>query len=411
MNKAKSFQISKHDVLEAYKKVKAARGGAGIDDQTMDDFEKDLKKNLYKIWNRMSSGCYLPPPVKRVAIPKKDGGERHLGIPTISDRVAQMVVKMQLEPIVEPKFHDRSFGYRPRKSAHQAIEQARWQCFFKDWVLDIDIKGFFDNIDHTWLMRMVEHHTKCKWTILYIKRWLKAPVQLEDGTLLERSKGTPQGGVISPLLANIFLHHVFDQWMQHKFHEQRFERYADDIIIHCRDRERAKKLKYLLERRLAKFGLELHPEKTRIVYCKDDKRTERHLNPTSFDFLGYTFRQRTAKDKTGQLFNGFLPAISKHAVQKISEEIRSWRLHRQVGIDINGLSKQFNPIIRGWYLYYGKFYQSAMDPIYWRLQQYLTRWAMMKYKHFRHRRKWAYDWVFKIANQDPKLFAHWASRR
>ncbi len=236
LDKAKPFSISKREVWEAFKRVKVNQGGAGVDGQTIAEFEGDLSNNLYKLWNRMSSGSYFPPPVRRVEIPKGDGGNRPLGIPTVSDRVAQMVVKRYLEPKLEEHFHEDSYGYRPLKSAIEAVGVARERCWRNDWVLDLDIKGFFDNIDHDLLMSAVQRHTDCKWVLLYLERWLKAPVQLADGRLVEREKGTPQGGVISPLLANLFLHYAFDEWMRRKCPSIRFERYADDMIWPLRAR-------------------------------------------------------------------------------------------------------------------------------------------------------------------------------
>ncbi len=204
MDKAKPFCISKEEVWEAYKRVKANQGGAGVDWQSIASYEGELANNLYKLWNRLSSGSYFPPPVRRVEIPKGDGGRRPLGIPTVADRVAQTVVKGRLEEQVEKLFHPDSYGYRPGKPAIQAIGVARERCWRSNWVLDVDIKGFFDNIDHELLMRAVRKHANCQWVVLYVERWLKAPVQLADGTLVNPGKGTPQGGVISPLLAHIY---------------------------------------------------------------------------------------------------------------------------------------------------------------------------------------------------------------
>lgn len=412
MNKTKPYDIPKQQVWEAYKRVKAARGSAGIDEQSMTDFEKDLKGNLYKIWNRMSSGSYVPPPVKRVSIEKKDGGQRHLGVPTISDRIAQMVVKISLEPVLEPKFHEDSYGYRPKKSAHQAVEKCQWRCWWKDWVIDIDIKGFFDNIDHRFMMQMVKEHTSCPWIILYIERWLKAPVQLDDGAQEARSKGTPQGGVISPLLANLFLHQVFDEWMKMKFGNIRFERYADDIIVHANSEEIANYFKRRISERFKQFKLELHPEKTKVVYCRDSVRKETTWLCDEFDFLGFTFKRRTARNKDGELFDGFLPAISKSAKKKIHKQIHDWRMHRQYNThSLEEVAKAINPVVRGWFLYYGKFYKTEMGSIYWQLQKYLTRWATKKHKRFKRRPAQAYKWILEHAYDRPELFAHWAFRR
>jgi RNA-directed DNA polymerase len=320
-DKAKPYRMARTEVLEAYYKVKSNKGAAGIDEQTIEDFERDLKRNLYKVWNRMSSGSYFPPPVRTVMIPKAKGGERALGIPTVADRVAQMVVKNRLEPLMDPLFHPNSFGYRPGKSALDAVGWARQRCWSFDWVCDLDIKGFFDNLNHDLMMRAVRKHVKEKWMVLYIERWLKAPAQDESGHLTMRECGTPQGGVISPLLANLFLHYAFDQWMLRKWKHLPFERYADDIIIHCRSEREANLVRVGVEKRLRECGLELHPEKTKLVYCKDSNRQQDHPHE-QFDFLGFTFRPLKATTRRGGLFSSFSPAISKHAKEKIGDEIR-----------------------------------------------------------------------------------------
>jgi group II intron reverse transcriptase/maturase len=371
MHRTKSYDISKHTVWEAYLRVKAAKGAGGVDGQSMEDFEKNLKGNLYKIWNRMSSGSYLPPPVLQVAIPKKSGGHRALGIPTISDRIAQMVVKMKLEPVLEPKFHQDSYGYRPGKSAHQAVELCKRNCWSKDWLIDLDIKGFFDTIDHDLLMRMVRKHTECDWVILYIERWLKAPSQSKDGNVTQRERGTPQGGVISPLLANLYLHHAFDEWMKRDLNRLRFERYADDIIIHVMSDRAARSVLAKVTERFKLFHLELHPEKTKIIYCRDTDRTESDWPHTQFDFLGFTFKRRKTRSKHGNIFDGYLPAISKSAKKEISAEISGWRVHRRVMLDVDELAKMFNPALRGWINYYGKFSPHELNRVCWQFDQYL----------------------------------------
>jgi RNA-directed DNA polymerase len=312
MDKTKSYEISKHVVLEAFQRVKANKGAAGMDDESLEAFEANLKNNLYKIWNRMSSGSYFPLPVKAVEIPKKTGGKRILGVPTVADRVAQMVAKIYFEPQVEPHFHPDSYGYRPGKSAADALIITRQRCWKYDWVLEFDIKGLFDNIDHELLLKAVRKHTENPWVILYIQRWLNAPFLMPDGTVKERTKGTPQGGVISPILANLFLHYAFDVWMARNHPDKPFARYADDAVAHCRSRKEAEKLYDSLKKRFANCGLELHPTKTRIVYCKDDDRRGEHPE-TKFDFLGYTFRPRRSKNKYGKHFVNFTPAVSNKA--------------------------------------------------------------------------------------------------
>jgi len=295
MSTTKQFTIDRWLVYEAYEAVKANAGSAGVDKQSIADFEKDLKSNLYRIWNRMSSGSYFPPPVKAVAIPKKGGGERILGIPTVADRVAQMVAKRVIEPGIEAKFLPDSYGYRPGKSALDAVGITRERCWKYDWVLEFDIKGLFDNIDHELLLKALEKNVECEWALLYIKRWLTAPLQLADGTLVERNRGTPQGGVVSPVLANLFLHYTFDVWMTSNYPGVPWCRYADDGLVHCRTEQEARALMAALGARFAQCKLEMHPDKTKIVYCKDRDRKNRYP-VTQFDFLGYTFRPRMAKD-------------------------------------------------------------------------------------------------------------------
>ena len=406
MSKAKPFNISKRVVLEAYKRVKANKGAAGVDKESITDFEKDLTDNLYKIWNRMSSGSYFPPPVRLVEIGKKGGGQRRLGVPTVADRIAQMVAKIYFEPEIEGIFHPDSYGYRPNKSALDAVGMARKRCWRYDWALDLDIKSFFDNISHELLMRAVGKHTQCKWLLLYIERWLKAPMQLADGTLISRDKGSPQGSVISPLLSNLFLHYAFDEWMRRNHKDIPFERYADDILVHCKSERQARWIKSVIESRLAECQLELHPEKTKIVYCKDQTRRGNYPNE-KFDFLGFTFRARTAVGRNGTFFVSFLPAVSDQAAKSIRAKIRSWQIHRSSDKSLKDLAGILNPQIQGWINYYGRFYKSALSPIFKQLNRSLQRWAMRKYKKLRGRKRRAYHWLGRIAKQMRYLFAHW----
>jgi group II intron reverse transcriptase/maturase len=406
VNKAKPFCISKWEVWEAYKLVKANKGAAGVDGQSIAEFEEDLKDNLFKIWNRMSSGSYFPPPVRRVDIPKDNGKTRPLGIPTVADRIAQTVVKRYLEPILEGQFHTDSYGYRPKKSAIEAIGVARQRCWRYDWVLDLDIKGFFDNIDHDLLRRAVRKHTDCKWVLLYIERWLNAPAQLADGSLINREKGTPQGGVVSPLLANLFLHYAFDLWMKRQYPQIPFERYADDGICHCRSRAEAEMLRVAMEKRFAECGLELNLQKTRIVYCKEDGRRGNYPEQ-KFDFLGFTFQPRRAKNRKGKLFVGFMPAISNKAKKSICETMRRWKMHRQTDKSLDELARVANPVLRGWINYYGSYYKSALYRVFQPLNNILVRWASRKYKRLRRNNQRARQWVQSIFHRQPKLFAHW----
>lgn len=405
-DRAKPFNISKKVVLEAYQRVKANKGAPGVDSESIEAFESNLKGNLYRVWNRMSSGTYFPPPVRAVGIPKKDGGERRLGIPTVSDRIAQTVVKMYLEPVVEPMFHSDSYGYRPRRSARDALEVARQRCWRHDWVLDLDIRGFFDNLDHALIMRAVGKYTQCQWILLYVKRWLEAPAQQNDGSVVPRTKGTPQGGVISPLIANIFLHLAFDNWMRETHPEVPFERYADDIVAHCRMEEQAQRVLASIERRLAQCRLELHPQKTKIVYCKDGDRRGNYVNE-KFNFLGYTFRARRSKNRWGKHFINFSPAMSRESATKARQEMRSWRVQLRSDKAINDLANMWNPVLRGWIQYFGRFYKSAMYPVFRHFNGLLVRWAMRKYKRLARHRHRAERWLGGIAQREPRLFAHW----
>lgn len=407
MKDAKSFEISKQLVMEAYKRVKANRGTSGIDDVTIADFESDLKGNLYKIWNRMCSGSYLPPAVKLVEIPKSNGGKRPLGIPTVGDRVAQMVVVMTIEPEIEPHFHEDSYAYRPKKSALDAVEKAKDRCYTFHWVLDLDIKGFFDNIDHELLIRALERHVKCKWAMMYIKRWLSVPYQLKDGTQVERTKGVPQGSVVGPILANLFLHYTFDEWMRRNHSNISFERYADDTICHCVSQKQAEFIHRAIKKRFAECKLELNEEKTKIVYCKRNHRNIEY-ECIQFDFLGYTFRPRRSIDTHGEVFLNFSPAVSKKARTKIWETIRDWNQKYWVQMKLEDIAKQINPIIQGWINYYGKFNPGVLKEVLKRINLKLSRWIREKFKGFRKFKTQAIHRLGDIALKNPDLFAHWS---
>jgi RNA-directed DNA polymerase len=406
LDKAKPFDIPKRWVWEAYKRVKANRGAAGVDGQSIEAFEEDLTNNLYKLWNRLSSGSYFPPPVKRVEIKKRSGGTRPLGVPTVTDRIAQAVVKASLEPELEKHFHPDSYGYRPGQSALDAVGVARQRCWRYNWVLNLDLQAFFDTMPHDLLLRAVRQHTDCPWVLLYIARWLKAPVQLADGTLEPREKGSPQGAVISPLLSNLFLHYAFDRWMAVHHPSIPFERFADDILCHCRSEAQARGLWTVLEQRFAECGLRVHPDKTTIVYCTDDDRRGQYPNE-QFDFLGYTFRPRRSKNWRGKYFVNFSPGISNAAAKAIRQTIRSWRLDCRIDKKVDDLARMFNPVIRGWITYYGRYYKSALYPTLRYLDQRLTCWARAKYKRLRRHRRRSEQWVRRVACRNPGLFAHW----
>ena len=407
MPEAKPFDISKHLVWEAYRRVKANRGAAGVDGESLAMFEKDLKGNLYKIWNRMSSGSYFPPPVRLVEIEKAGGGIRPLGIPTVGDRIAQTVVTMVLEPLLEPVFHPNSYGYRPGRSALDAVGVARTRCWRSDWVIDLDIKAFFDSLDWDLLERAVAHHCDLGWIRLYIGRWLRAPVQRPDGTIQQRTKGSPQGAVVSPLVANLFLHYAFDAWMTRTFPHVQFERYADDAIVHCRSERQARMVLDAIRDRMRECGLELHATKTRIVYCKDSDRRGEYEH-VSFDFLGYTFQPRRAKNRHGKYFVSFLPAISTKAAKAIRATIRDWRLaSTRNNQSLEDLARVINPAVRGWMNYYGRYYRSKCVLVLRHINVALAAWARQKYKRFRRRKRSSMHWLGRIARRDPTLLVLW----
>jgi group II intron reverse transcriptase/maturase len=403
----KPFEISKWAVWEAWEKVKANKGAPGVDGVTIAEFEEDLKGNLYKIWNRMSSGTYFPPPVRAVEIPKAHGaGTRILGVPSVADRVAQTVVALELEKRVEPIFHSDSYGYRPKRSALDAVAACRRRCWGRDWVIDLDIAKFFDSVPHDLMVKAVEANTDLPWVVLYVKRWLVAPLALPDGTLQVRDRGTPQGSSVSPVIANLFLHYAFDLWLAWEFPAVQFERYVDDAVIHCVSRGQAEQVLAALAERMREVGLELHPDKTRIVYCQDGRRRGSYEH-TAFTFLGFTFRARGARTKTGRMFLSFNPAISKEALKKLSAQVRSWRLHHRTGSTEKDLARMINPIVRGWMNYYGAFYRSALYGLLARINAYLLRWSRNKYRKLKGRKQAQAAWN-RAVRLRPRFFAHWA---
>jgi len=407
VSKPKPFAISKEVVWEAYQRVKANQGAAGVDGESIAEFAQDLKGNLYKLWNRLSSGSYFPPPVRMVEIPKRGGqGVRTLGVPTVADRIAQTVVKRYLEPAVEPRFHFDSYGYRPGRSALQAVGVCRERCWRADWVIDLDIKSFFESLPHELVLKAVAHHTDRKWILLYVERWLKAPLQAEDGTLIARDRGSPQGSAISPLLANLFLHYAFDAWMARTYPRIRFERYCDDVVVHCTNERQARDLRAAIAQRLAACGLELNEAKTRIVYCKDDDRRG-SAEHERFDFLGYTFRPRRSKNRYGKYFINFTPAVSDDAGKAMRREIRRWRLNVRSDKTLGDLARMFNSIVQGWINYYGRFYQSGLYPTLRHINDYLVRWARRKYKRLSRHARRARQFLASVARREPGLFAHW----
>ena len=404
--KTKSFAVSKQMVYNSYLKVCDKNGGAGIDKETIDKFNEDLSSNLYKVWNRMASGSYFPPAVRTVLIPKKQGGTRPLGIPTVGDRIAQGVVKDYMEPVLEPLFHVSSFGYRPGKSAHDALAQCNGNCIQQAWVVDLDIKGFFDNISHEWMMKMVQHHTQEKWVLLYIERWLKAGVEQLDGSIEARTKGTPQGGVISPLLANLYLHHAFDMWMGRHFASNPFERYADDIIVHCNSNAEAEHLLSSIRERLGIFNLELQAEKTKLVYCKNYKRKEQYEH-NSFTFLSYSFQPRSKPNTFGRhdKFTAFSAAICCKAKAFIREKIRDVFDPRNTQVSLERVAAKLNPKIRGWLNYYSRFGKRIAAEVFLYLNVLIRRWVEEK---FRLRSQKAVRVKYQsIVQLNTGMFVHW----
>jgi group II intron reverse transcriptase/maturase len=388
----KPFDISKQEVWEAYERVKANKGAPGVDGCSIEDFEKDLKNNLYKIWNRMSSGSYFPLAVRAVEIPKSQGGgTRILGVPTVADRVAQTVVARRLEAKVEPIFHSDSYGYRPGRSALHAVEACRQRCWKANWVIDLDIQKFFDSVPWDLVVKAVQANTDLPWVVLYVKRWLEAPLQLPDGALQQRGRGTPQGSSVSPVLANLFLHYAFDAWMARTFPTIQFERYVDDAVVHCVSKAQAVMVAKSIGNRMVEVGLRLHPDKTKIVYCKDGNRRDSYEH-TAFTFLGYTFRARGARTRTGKVFTSFGPAISKEALKRISVTVRRWRLDRKTGQTLAELARWINPIVRGWMQYYGRFNPSALYRVLQRINTYLMRFLRNKFKRVRSFKKAKAGW-------------------
>jgi RNA-directed DNA polymerase len=354
----------------------------------------------------MSSGSYFPGPVRAVEIPKDhDLGVRTLGVPNTADRVAQTAAAMLLEEKLEPIFHPDSYGYRPGRSTHDALAVTRQRCWRYDWVLDLDVRAFFDSVPHDLLLKAVAHHTGERWVLLYIQRWLKVPMQMPDGTLVAREKGTPQGSPISPLLANLFLNYALDWWMGREYPGCPFERYADDVIVHCDTEDQARQVRVAIAARLAALGLELHPVKTKVVFCKDANRPGESEH-TSFDFLGYTFRGRLARGRRG-FFVSFSPAISAAAKKAKGLQIRAWHLNRRSRTDLSRIAEVINPQVRGWINYYGAFFRSELYSLATRIDQHLIRWAMQKFKRLRGKPARAWEWLRGVRQREPKLFAHW----
>jgi RNA-directed DNA polymerase len=403
----KSLPITREMVWNAWGKVKSNKGSAGVDQVSLEEYQQDLLNNLYKLWNRLSSGSYFPPSVREVKIPKQAGGHRKLGIPTVSDRIAQEVIKSYLEPRLEKEFHKQSYGYRPLKSAHQAIAAVRENVRHYAWVIDMDIKSFFDEVDHELLLKALDRHVNENWIKLYVIRWLEAPVKGEDGQLTTRQrKGTPQGGVISPLLSNLFLHYALDKWLEHHYPHISFVRYADDIIVHCSSEEEAKQMMQSLQYRLHTCHLRLNTEKTKIVYCQDYRREKKQYSK-KFDFLGFRFQPRSARSNTGGMFLGFDCAISPTSEKRITQQWKSLKIHKWCSQNLQDIAIKMNPVLHGILHYYGKIKKWALERLARRFNFRLAKWALNKYKRFRNSYKRAYEWLREVRMYYPNLFYHW----
>ena len=404
----KTFEIPKMLVWNAWKLVRANGGTGGVDGVSIEAFENNLKNNLYRIWNRMSSGSYFPPAVRGVEIPKSGGGSRLLGIPSIGDRVAQTAVKLQIEARLDAQFLPDSYGYRPSKSAHDAIGETRKRCWKSPWVLEFDIRSMFDKISHVLVMKAVEKHVDEKWCRLYIRRWLEAEILLPTNHLKKRDTGTPQGGVISPVLANLFMHYAFDLWMKRNFPQNQWARFADDAVVHCKTKQEAAVLKEALSTRLEECGLEIHLEKTHIVYVGHNSSL-RAQNPHKFTFLGFTFQMRRSVNKmTGEKFQNLLPAVSKKALNRMREIVRNtWKIRLRSDLQLEEIAAFVNPVLRGWFSYYGKYYVSEMRNIARYLDEAIIAWARRRFrlKHSAYRR--LYDWLRAEFQKNSTLFVHW----
>jgi len=408
MSGAKSFSISRRLVSMAYRKVRSNKGAGGVDGVSLEEFHTGYRDHMYRLWNQMSSGSYMPPPVKLHEIPKKGGGLRPLGIPTVTDRIDQTVVRGLLEPSLELIFDNDSYGYRPGKSAAKALSVARERCWKLNWVVDLDIKGYFDSIPHELLMKAVRIHCQEKWMLLYIERWLKAPLQKADGTLVKRGKGVPQGSIIGPVLANLFLHYCIDKWLEREFPHCPFERYADDAIVHCLSLRDALSVKNALANRMTSCGLELHPEKTHIVYCKDSNRRQKGNAKMSFDFLGYTFKPRMARNsQRGEWFTNWLPAVSSKSMRSMNEKMHKWEVLKKTTNTLQEVAAAINPVLTGWINYYSKFYKATLVNYMHIVNVKLASWARRKYKNLRTSELKAIRWLHGISIRQPTLFAHW----
>ncbi len=406
--KSTTVPITKEMVKKAYRKVKANQGAAGVDKQNLASFQANLSGNLYALWNRLSSGSYFPKPVRSVSIPKSDGKQRQLGIPTVRDRIAQQVIKDYLEPRLESQFDENSYGYRPLKSAHDAVEAVQKNVRQYAWVIDMDIKSFFDEVDHELLMKAVERHVPEAWVKLYLRRWLESPVQQTDGTLIpKQGQGTPQGGVISPLLANLFLHYVLDKWLGRTYPELTFVRYADDVIIHCRSEQEAADVLKALRLRLNECKLRLNEEKTKVVYCQDYRRRKKAGFGRKFDFLGFTFKPQVLPSVRGGKFIGYGSSISQKAQTRIVRVWKEMKWHLRSELTLQDIANQVNTQMRGVIRYYGKFRLWTLEKLIYRFEHRLVKWVLKKYRKLNGNYKQAYRWIKEMKVSYPGMFYYW----
>lgn len=407
---SKTVPITKEMVRASYRKVKSNQGSAGVDRESLEEFQQDLSGNLYKIWNRLASGSYHPQPVKEVEIPKANGGKRKLGIPTVSDRIAQQVIKSYLEPRLEAVFHKDSYGYRPLKSAHHAIKQVQENVRTYGWVVDMDIKSFFDEVDHELLMKALDRHVAEKWVKMYIRRWLESPVQTKDGRLIQKQgKGTPQGGVISPLLANLYLHYVLDRWLELHYPTIAFVRYADDVVVHCQSERQAQEVLQGIRTRLQECHLRLNETKTKIVYCKDYRKKEKKEYGNKFDFLGFSFQPRMYRSvrDSGNVFLGYGCEMSQKVITKVVTEWKQRKWHHQGDLSLQDIATRINTQMRGLINYFGKINSIGLHKLVRQLHFRLAKWTISKYKRFRGRYGKAFTWLKEIKNSYPTMFYHW----
>ena len=405
IHKPTTVPIEFRQVVDAYRKVKTGGKASGIDEETWEEFNKHPEKNLYVIWNRLSSGSYHPQAVREVEIPKKDGKTRKLGIPTLRDRIAQQVVKDYMETRIDSKFHENSYGYRPMKSAHQAIEQTRQNCHHYDWVIDLDISKFFDEIDHELMLKAVGHLFEEKWVMMYVERWLKMPVMTKEGILEQKQgKGTPQGGVISPLLSNLYLHYTLDLWLSKNYRHVSFVRYADDVVIHCSSKEEAEQLLESVIQRLAETKLRINIAKTKITYCKDYRRKEKQKE-VKFEFLGFSFQPRPRQSKFNTTtFLAFSAEISQSNQKRIRDAIKGKLNWKNTTLQIEDIAQSLNAQLRGWISYYGKYSKRRLRETLSTIDKKIIKW--LKEKHKTGYRK-AVSKLSMIRQEDPLLFYHW----